>query len=128
MPTILGQALSGNGADLDQVEGSAIRDVWYGRRPLGEVYWKYGFIGGLTVNAAGFGFGALAAMMHSKVPIILYLVLLIPYQVWITVGLWRAARNDGGFWGLVVRVLVVLGVIYTPFSIADLFHKLSRIG
>jgi hypothetical protein len=122
--TILGDALAGRDKSLDQVQGNAIRDVWYGRRELPETFWKWNFlIGGLGGAALGFLAGVVAAMVGSRVPLYLFIVLLLPYRVWITVGLWRSAGNAGGIWAVIVRVLVVIGVIYTPFQLENMFEQ-----
>src|SRR4051812_26638223 len=111
MPTLPGQALSDSETSFDQAKGNVIRDVWYGRRSLGEIFWKWSFVTGLIVLVAGVVFQILAENMRSKVPILTYLVLFIPYHAWITVGLWRASMKDGGFWGGVLRFWVVINLM-----------------
>jgi hypothetical protein len=122
---MLGDALRDRGQSLDQLEGNVIRDVWYGRRLLPEIFWFWGgLIGGVGSALLGLFAGFVAGTMRSPVPLYLFLVLMLPYRVWITVGLWRSAGNDSGIWPILVRILVVIGVVYTPFQLVALFQNL----
>lgn len=100
-----------------------VSEVWYGQRSLAQTFWLwYGLFVGLFIG----GGGAVIAMMFalttaSMFPVYLIGALSLPINVWILVGLWRSATNNPGFWAVVVKISVVLGIIGLIVNWAQIF-------
>jgi hypothetical protein len=99
-------------------EMAFIRDVWYGQRSLGEMWWLWNvLIGNLCIGLGG-GFLTkwLATTLGSQYPIYLYNVFLISYSIWLGVGLWRSATNHPGSVAYFVKFWFVANVIFILIS------------
>lgn len=82
------------------------------------VYWVYGIVGGIIMQVL---MGVLTGI-GGFIGIGLCALLLIPYAIWNGVSLWRCAWNAGAkFWGVIVRILVVLSIPFYIFTIVALF-------
>lgn len=80
-----------------------IKRAWKGEEKLWKVFWLYGVVGGFLLNfVVGLAIGK--GMVGFLVQ--------LPYAIWIMVSEWRCAWNASAkFWGVIVRILVVFGVI-----------------
>lgn len=108
-----GKALQDSGSEQDpDADGPVISDVWHGRRPLGEIFWKYGFfVGGVAMYASLVVCSVISGFTNSQAPYYLWIVLTTPVNVWLYVGLWRSATRNPGGWATVVKIYVVLSAI-----------------
>ena len=74
-----------------------LRSLWLGELPLGEAFWTWAVMVGLLVNLASTG--AFLALMMADRPLAALAVGYgpsVPYNVLVTVGVWRsAARYEG---------------------------------
>lgn len=76
---------------------SALGDLWAGRLPLAEAFWKHAVLIGFAANVAATG-GALAAVAADLPGVLALAIHLspVPYTAACAVGVWRsAARYDG---------------------------------
>jgi hypothetical protein len=75
---------------------TAFRRFWSGHVPLGEAFWLWGILGGGVLNL----FGTLFAVMllTSGTPtwlVVALIVLHIPLNLFLLVGVWRSAGGTG---------------------------------
>lgn len=108
-----------------------VKRAWKGETKLWIVFWLFG----VAVTTVGFiAFGLLmgillgvlsmtgAPLIVVKVLGILVIIIPVIYYIWNAVSLWRCAWNAKlKIWGYIVRVLVVLGVVSTIWSIASAY-------
>lgn len=74
-----------------------LRRLWAGDVPLGEAFWSYAVVGGLTVNlTTSFLFLMFMSMDQTLLAVLAGYGLSIPYNVVATVGVWRAAARETG--------------------------------
>src|SRR4051812_8219333 len=80
------------------IRPGVLRDVWYGRRSVGEMFGMWWFLVGGTFLGLVVGgiFGQIAEGLRSDFPIYLYVALIMPYNIWFTVGTWRSCIRRGG--------------------------------
>lgn len=84
----------------------AIKRAWKGQEKLWKVWWLYGV---LVVIAL-----ALMQKMLPMVPLMVFVVVRLLYSLWWYVAAWRCAWNASAkFWGILVRILVVLSAVGT---------------
>lgn len=96
-----------------------IRQLWNGEVALGTAFWTYAVALGLGVNGVC-TIGALALAVFDAPPaaMIAVFVLAIPYNVLITVGVWRSAESYEGEkkWADLARAATVIwAVVLTLF-------------
>ena len=70
----------------------ALGDLWAGRLPLGEAFWKHAVLIGLALNIAATGgmFAAVAAGLPDAAALAIHLSPL-PYSAACVLGVWRSA-------------------------------------
>jgi len=75
----------------------ALGDLWNGRIPLAQAFWRYAVLYGIAVNIAAIGsvFAALAAGAGTAVVLVLYF-LPAPYWFVASLGVWRSADRYQG--------------------------------
>jgi hypothetical protein len=102
---------------------NVIVEAWKGQRELGEVFWIYHvfLIAGLYVASLFVP----AFDPNARALFILAVAFFwIPYQVWITLALWRCALNASRVFGLLARIYVL--VAWIPPALAAVFSLVSR--
>lgn len=73
------------------------KELWGGRRPLEEAFWRYAVVYGLLLNlATSLAFFALLARDAAAALIAVAFVVPIPYNVLVTVAVWRSAGRYRG--------------------------------
>ena len=101
---------------------SLIARIWRGEEGLARTFWGYGF----AVNAVLKGVSLLLLAMSGSgrtsgfaVAMLAFLLFMIAYQVFISVGIWRSANRYEGYkgWAFLAKAVVVLGVIQTVASL-----------
>jgi hypothetical protein len=99
-----------------------LREVWRGERSLAETWW----IWNVLIGKLGIGIGLIlpAAVLFQAtkiwLPFAVILIVYFSYTVWIWVGCFRCAWARRGFWGWVVIILCILGVLQTLVSLSRL--------
>ena len=98
-----------------------LRESWRGERQLFVVFWGYGiaFYIVLLCTAALLLY-ALPNFLEGPI-LIAAVIILIPYNIWIIVSIWRCAKNAKPLWrdlarfwlalsivGLIIRILIAL--------------------
>lgn len=98
--------------------GSLIKDVWYGLRPLPEIFWVWGgpvFIVVQCLNVIGLYY-LFQHPIHLRMPYCICLVFYSLYQFFLLMGIFRSAEKGYGFWGIIARILMVLTMASTGIS------------
>jgi hypothetical protein len=74
-----------------------LRALWMGDLPLGDAFWMWAVIGGLLVNiSTSLLFLILITLDQLWLAFIVGYAFSVPYNVAVTVGVWRSAeRHDG---------------------------------
>lgn len=87
-----------------------LKKVWEGNERLVLTFWLWGVVGGFIVRFVVF-------LLLGSMPVLAGIIVL-PYQVFIWVGVWRSSDNYKGanIWALLAKILVVLGVLGTVYS------------
>lgn len=87
--------------------------LWRGEVPLFNAFWDWALIGGLIVNVST-TIACLALVLYDR-PIeaaIVGYLFSVPYNVFITVAVWRSAARYKGNprWATMARVATVIGM------------------
>ncbi len=74
-----------------------LRALWTGNLPLGDAFWTWAVIGGLLVNISTSSLFLMLIMLDQPwLALIVGYGFSVPYNVAVTVGVWRSAeRHDG---------------------------------
>jgi hypothetical protein len=109
---------------------------WRGDLSLGASCWFSGFIVGVVIPAAAMAATALLVSYSRPLGLALFLGargLLIASQVWLAVGIWRAAsrhvgRGGNSRWAQLARVAAATGALcaFAEFATAGT-HQLSKV-
>jgi hypothetical protein len=90
---------------------SELANLWAGRLPLAQAFWKHAVLIGLAVNLAATvaSLGAIAAGLSSALALALHLAPL-PYTLVCAAGVWRSAARHPGppFWPDMARFAVLV--------------------
>lgn len=71
-----------------------LRALWKGDLPLGEAFWTWAVFGGLLVNVpTSIAFLALVSADLPLLALIVGKVLSLPFNLLVTVGVWRSASR-----------------------------------
>jgi hypothetical protein len=74
-----------------------LRSLWRGELPLGEAFWTWAISVGLLVNVStSLLFLVLLSMDRPWAALFVGYALSVPYNVLVTVGVWRAAAQHEG--------------------------------
>lgn len=88
-----------------------LRAVWRGELPLHDVFWNWAVIGGVFVNTLSTAlFLYLMLHDHSIWATILGYGSSVPYNVLVTVGVWRSAKHYTGdkSWADIAPVVTIV--------------------
>jgi hypothetical protein len=97
-----------------------VSDVWWGRRSLAQTYWGWGALLGFFLAIPQLVMQSLGP--QGTVPNYLWWVLVLgPYRVWSTVGIWRSASRSQSGWAVLAKVGVTLSMIYLVLIFAASF-------
>jgi hypothetical protein len=91
----------------------ALRRLWQGDVPLPQAFWHWAVAGGLAVNGLT-SILFLALIMNDRLvaAFIAGYALSVPYNVLVTVGVWRSAGRYQGDrrWADLARIVTVVGM------------------
>ena len=88
--------------------------LWHGEIPLPDAFWTWAVTGGLLVNIASSGLFLFLVMMDRPIAaLIVGYAPSIPYNVLVTVGVWRSAGRYEGErrWADLARTVTVIGMV-----------------
>lgn len=92
---------------------SLLHRLWHGEVPLSQVFWNWAVFGAIAVNGATtILFFTLLLHGYTLVAFVVGYAFSVPYNVFITVAVWRsAARYEGERrWADLARVVTVVGM------------------
>ncbi len=92
---------------------TAFRRLWLGAMPLPEAFWQWAVLGGILVNGSTTaGFLALLVAERPFLAFFVGYVLSVPYNIVVTVGVWRSAGRYPGDaqWANLARGVTVVGM------------------
>jgi hypothetical protein len=96
-----------------QSDMNALRRLWQGKLPLPQAFWTWAVAGGLVVNGLT-SVLFLVLIMTDRVVAAFFVgyALSVPYNIVVTVGVWRSAeRYDGERrWADLARIVTVVGM------------------
>ena len=91
-----------------------IWDVWHGELDLERVFWLWAVFGGIVINVAS-SLGFLALILNDYLPaaIVVGYGLSLPYNMLVTVGVWRSANRYAGErqWADLAKVTTALAML-----------------
>ena len=91
-----------------------LRRLWLGDLPLDQAFWNWAVIGGIVVNAlTSIAFLALVMNDQPAVAFVAGYILSVPYNILVTVGVWRsAARYEGDRrWADLARIVTLAAMV-----------------
>lgn len=105
----------GTGECIDPSRG-LVANLFRGNVGLARTYWVYGVLAGI---ALGLVCSVAARVSQSVVVALLGLLLVVVYQVFISIAIWRAAGKYPGskVWVVLARVAAVAGPLYSLYSL-----------
>lgn len=92
---------------------TGVRRLWSGELPLDDAFWGWTVVGGITVNLlTSLGFLILLTMDLLLAAYIVGYGLSLPYNLAVTVGVWRAAARaaDAPRKAAIYRIIAVVGM------------------
>ena len=92
----------------------ALKHLWRGETPLEVAFWNWAVIGGVALNlTTSFLFLVLLTMERPIAALIAGYAFSVPYNVLVTVGVWRAAGRHGGSrrWAHAARMITLIGML-----------------
>ena len=93
---------------------NSVRRLWRGELALADAFWNWAVFGGLIVNVASSGlFLFLIMAEHSVLAFYAGYALSVPYNVMVSVGVWRSAERYGGErrWADLARLVTIIGMV-----------------
>ncbi|CDX25288.1 conserved hypothetical protein [Mesorhizobium sp. ORS 3324] len=87
---------------------------WQGKTPLDRLFWRDMLLVGTAVNIASSGLALV--LLGLKLPLWLVLTvhfLPVPYNIFLTIAVWRTAEKTGGFKAQLVMLGSALWLIAT---------------
>ena len=90
-----------------------IRDLWRGELPLPNAFWNWAVLGGVIINVASSAlFLFLIAADRPISALIAGYVPTIPYNIVVSVGVWRSAKQYSGErrWADLARIVTITGM------------------
>jgi hypothetical protein len=92
---------------------SALRRLWNGDLPLPQAFWHWAVAGGIAVNGLT-SILFLALIMNDRIvtAFVVGYALSVPYNIVVTVGVWRSAGRYQGDrrWADLARIVTVAGM------------------
>jgi hypothetical protein len=105
---------NGSGAcERDMSGGNVFGRMWRGEVPLHRAFWTWAVIGGIAVNGSTtIAMLILLVLGRPVEAVVVGYAVPTPYNVLVTVGVWRAAGRYGGDrrWADFVRAATVVGM------------------
>ena len=92
---------------------SSLTRLWRGEIPLPQAFWNWAVFGGIAVNGlTSILFFTLLLNGHTALAFVVGYALSVPYNAFVTVGVWRsAARYDGERrWADLARAVTLVGM------------------
>ncbi len=93
---------------------TSISRLWRGELPLFTAFWTWAVLGGLLVNiTSSAAFLALVSNDHPILAIIAGYATSLPYNLVVSVGVWRSAARYTGdrHWAELSRIATIAGMI-----------------
>ncbi len=93
---------------------NSVRRLWRGELALADAFWSWAVVGGLAINLATSA--ALLVLIMNDRPIAAFIagyVLSVPYNIVVSVGVWRSAGRYSGErrWADLARVVTIAGMV-----------------
>ena len=88
--------------------------LWRGELELATAFWNWAVFGGLIVNVSSSAlFLVLIVNGHPISAILAGYAVSIPYNIFVSVGVWRSAAHHPGDpnWANFVRIVTIIGMI-----------------
>ena len=92
---------------------TALYRLWHGELPLGHAFWNWAVSGGIIINAvSSVLFLVLMVNGHPVFALIAGYAPTIPYNIIVTVGVWRSAGHYQGErrWADLARIVTIVGM------------------
>ena len=96
-----------------------LNDVWNGELGLEKVFWEWAVFGGIVINvASSIGFLILVLNDYLIAAVIVGYGLSLPYNLLVTVGVWRSAEQYTGdrHWADLLKFITVIGMALLSFT------------
>ena len=93
---------------------TALRRLWQGELPLAQAFWNWAVLGGIVVNGlTSILFLALIMSGETVAAFVAGYLFSVPYNIVVTVGVWRSAGRYQGDrrWADIARVVTVAGMV-----------------
>ena len=93
---------------------NSVRRLWRGELALADAFWSGAVVGGLTINLATSA--ALLVLIMDDRPIAALIAgyaVSVPYNVIVSVGVWRSAERYSGErrWADLARLVTITGMV-----------------
>ena len=93
---------------------NGLRRLWRGELALADAFWSWAVLGGLAINVATSA--ALLILIMEDRPIVAFIAgyaVSVPYNVIVSVGVWRSAERYAGErrWADLARIVTIIGMI-----------------
>jgi hypothetical protein len=90
-----------------------IKRIWNGELPLVKVYWVYGVLVGLLIKVFVEVSYSFVSINHLQSYSYFLIAILIPYQLLISVGIWRSATvyTNNKVWAVLAKIAAVIGLL-----------------
>jgi hypothetical protein len=93
---------------------TTLRRLWQGDLPLDQAFWTWAAIGGILVNlSTTIAFLALVMHGYTVAAFVIGYAVSIPYNILVTVGVWRSAARYPGDrrWADLARIVTVVAMV-----------------
>lgn len=124
-------------AEEQEDQGNYIGRHWRGHLSLPRSYWLNGFLVNAVLSGLGLGISALEQSGQSlraiAIGFVLWVILFPALRTWTLVGIWRSAgrhgaRGGSSGWGVIARIMVVLGIGSTLIQFPSLGAQAKEFG
>jgi hypothetical protein len=90
-----------------------IKRIWNGELPLVKIYWVYGVLVGLLLRIFVEVSYPFVSISHLQLYSYFLIAVLIPYQILISVGIWRSATayTEVQVWAILAKIAAVIGLL-----------------
>ncbi len=93
---------------------NGLRRLWRGELALADAFWTWAVLGGLAINVATSA--ALLILIMADRPIAAFIAgyaPAVPYNVIVSVGVWRSAERYAGErrWADLARIVTITGMV-----------------
>ena len=98
---------------------NSARRLWRGELALADAFWSWAVVGGLAINLATSA--ALLVLIMDDRPIAAFIAGYapsVPYNIVVSVGVWRSAERYSGErrWADLARVVTIAGMVLLSFT------------